>query len=227
MRFTRTFIPDDSIVDLIAENYNILPVLSRFAIPLGFQSRTIGQVCKQSDIDANLFLTVVNFILTGSIDYKMAGRVSPLSLVDFLKRSHDYFIDYKFPHIRTGLVGALDRERHSDINPSIMEFYDNFVEQVRQHFDYEEHTVFPYIRALMDGERSEYSIATFRRQHEEVGERLNELKNLILRFYSTDVPNRMYDALVDIYNCEEDLNVHADIENHILIPLISRLEDRL
>ncbi|MDE5786581.1 MAG: hypothetical protein K2H98_08630, partial [Duncaniella sp.] len=37
---------------------------------------------------------------------------------------------------------------------------------------------------------------------------------------------RMYDALVDIFNCEDDLESHADIENHILIPMIASMEKR-
>ena len=38
------------------------------------------------------------------------------------------------------------------------------------------------------------------------------------------MPNRMYDVLVDIYNAEEDLDTHKDIENHILIPLVTMIE---
>ena len=86
--------------------------------------------------------------------------------------------------------------------------------------------MFPYIEALTSGQSSEYNIDIFRRQHDEVGDRLAELKNIILRYYTTSMPYRMYDALVDIFNCEEDLESHADIENHILIPLIASMEQR-
>ena len=55
--------------------------------------------------------------------------------------------------------------------------------------------------------------------------KLAELKNIILRYYSTLMPYRMYDVLVDLYNCEEDLKQHAQIEDHILVPLIKRLEE--
>lgn len=37
----------------------------------------------------------------------------------------------------------------------------------------------------------------------------------------------MYDVLVDIYNCEEDLASHSDIENNLLIPMVSALEKKL
>lgn len=224
MKYYHSFTERDSLLELVSENYNIIPVLSRFSIPLGFGNRSIGKVCKSQGIDCELFLTIINFILTGSLEYSRIGMISPLSLVDFLKRSHEYFIDYKFPHIRANLVAALD-EHHSDVNPSIIAFYDNFVDNVLAHFRYEEDNLFPYIRGLVNGEVSDdYNISVFRRQHVEVSESLNELKNIILQFYNTDVPNRMYDVLVDIYNCEEDLDTHADIENHVLIPLITQLE---
>ncbi|MDE6756020.1 MAG: hemerythrin domain-containing protein, partial [Muribaculaceae bacterium] len=61
---------------------------------------------------------------------------------------------------------------------------------------------------------------------EEVVGALAELKNIILRYYRTTVPNLMYDVLVDIYNCEEDLISHSDIENNLLIPMVYDLEKK-
>ena len=73
-----------------------------------------------------------------------------------------------------------------------------------------------------------YNIGMFTRRHDhEVEGKLAELKNIILRYYSTSVPYRMYDVLVDLYNCEDDLKQHAQVEDNILVPLISELESRL
>ena len=113
---------------------------------------------------------------------------------------------------------------HSDINPAIISFFDSYVSQVKAHFDYEELNVWPYIRNLVSNTDSSYNIDIFRKHHDEIGEKLSDLKNIILRYYTTSMPNKMYDALVDIFNCEEDLNTHHAIENHILIPMISALE---
>ena len=114
----------------------------------------------------------------------------------------------------------------SDINPAIIMFFDEYIKEVKKHFEYEETKVFPYIRSLVNGEISSYNINIFRRRHDEIAEKLSELKNIILRFYPTSMPNKMYDVLVDLYNAEEDLDSHADIENLILIPLIASIENR-
>lgn len=225
MNNVRRYTPQDSLVDLINDNYSILPVLSRFSIPLGFENRRIADVCTDAGIDSEVFLFIVNFILSGKIDNSHMSTISPEAIVDFLHNSHDYYLSYKIPHIRQNLLNALD-EPHSDINPAIIRFFDDYIEQVKEHFRYEEKKVFPYVRNLMSGKPSRYNIGMFKKHHDDIDEKLSDLKNIILRYYTTSMPNKMYDVLVDIYNCEEDLKQHTEIENHILIPMISLVEQR-
>lgn len=223
-RITRAVVRQDTMVSLVNEDFNILPILSRFSIPLGFGSKTIDEVCDDAGIDTSTFLLIVNYILSGQLPEFDNTLDSAIGIVDFLHNSHDYFMGYKFPHIRSNLIAALD-DSHSDINPAIINFFDEYVAHAEKHFEYEEKYVWPYIRSLKTGESSpSYNIGIFLKNHEETGEKLSDLKNIILRYYTTAMPNKMYDVLVDIFNCEEDLNSHRDIENHILIPMISGIE---
>lgn len=214
---------DDVIIDIINDDYTILLLLSRFSIPLGLGNETLNDVCRRNDIDVKALLLVLNYIRTGIIDSSYISVVSPLEVVRFLKNSHDYFINYKFGHIRKNLIAALDLETNPT-NNLILKFFDSFVKKVEDHFRYEENTVFPYVESLVDGKKSAYTIEIFERHHEEVVDALAELKNIILRYYRTTAPNLMYDVLVDIYNCEEDLASHSDIENNLLIPMVYDLE---
>ena len=214
---------DDVIIDIINDDYTILPLLSRFSIPLGLGNETLNDVCRRNDIDVKALLLVLNYIRTGIIDSSYISVVSPLEVVKFLKNSHDYFINYKFGHIRKNLIAALDLETNPT-NNLILKFFDSFVKKVEDHFRYEENTVFPYVESLVDGKKSAYTIEIFERHHEELVDALAELKNIILRYYRTTAPNLMYDVLVDIYNCEEDLASHSDIENNLLIPMVYDLE---
>lgn len=222
--------PDFPMVGLVNEEFNILPILSRFSIPLGFGAKTIAEVCDEAGIDIGTFLLIVNFSLYGTIPSTDPSLRQAVGIVDFLHNSHEYFLGYKFPHIRANLVSSLDND-HSDINPAIIQFFDEYVEHVRNHFDYEEKNVWPYIRSLAlqeeKGSSTGYNIETFRANHEKTGEKLADLKNIILRYYTTSMPNRMYDALVDIYNCEADLNSHHDIENLILVPMVEAIERQI
>lgn len=219
----KIFTAKDSVIDLINEDYNILPILSRFSIPLGFGNKSINDVCNEASINTNIFLLVINFILSGKIDKTVLHSISPINIVEFLHNSHDYFLIYKFPHIRQNLLNALE-DNYSTVNPMIVRFFDEYVNQAKEHFAYEENTVFPYIKALLSGEKSAYNIGVFQRNHDKINEKLSDLKNVILKYYTTSIPNKMYDVLVDLYNCEQDIDSHSIIENEILIPMVANLE---
>ena len=229
MKLNRRFSGSHRMADLLNCDYNIIPILSRFGIPLGFGHQTISEVCTRMEINEEVFLLVVNFLLTGKIDSATFDRVTATQVVDFLHNSHEYFLNFKFPHIRKNLLEAFD-DSNPWINPAILSFFDNFIEKVKTHFANEERTVFPYVRRLDAGEldpSEDYSIDTFRRSHDdEIETSLNELKNIIMRFYVTDRPDLMYDVLVDLYNVEEDLEKHSSIENHILVPMVTAIENK-
>ena len=92
--------------------------------------------------------------------------------------------------------------------------------------DYEEQKVFPYVEALLGGQRPEgYSIDVFRRHHDQVETKLAELKRIIIRYYPSGSTNELNGVLFDIFTCERDLASHNDIEDRLFIPAIKRLEE--
>ena len=50
----------DKMSDLICENYNLLLVMSRFGLSLGFGDQTVQQVCERQGVHTGTFLAVVN-----------------------------------------------------------------------------------------------------------------------------------------------------------------------
>lgn len=219
-----TITSDDLMADVVNRNFNILPILSRLSIPLGFSHKTVREVCADAAIDTGVFLFIVNFLLYDDLSPIEPTIENAVGVTDFLQRSHDYFLNYKFPHIRTNLLDSFE-SCHADINPAIERFLDGYISQVWRHFSHENDVVFPYIKSLATDHPFDYSISIFRKAHEEINEKLSDLKNIILRYYTTSKPDRMYDVLVDIYNCEEDLDSHALIENQILIPMVEKIEN--
>ena len=52
---SKQFAAKDSVVDLIDYDYNVLTVLSRFSLPLGFGNKTIEELCEESGINTDSF----------------------------------------------------------------------------------------------------------------------------------------------------------------------------
>ena len=100
--------PDDKMILLIKDNYNILQTLSAFGISLGFGDKSVRDVCETQNVDTYTFLAVVNFAINGYRDYDDADRLSIPTLIKYLKASHEYFLDFQLQHwmSKTTLLGS-------------------------------------------------------------------------------------------------------------------------
>jgi response regulator containing a cheY-like receiver domain and an HTH DNA-binding domain len=209
--------------DLVCDRYPVLLIMSRFGIALGFGDKTIGEVCRENGVDTATFLTVVNMHPTED-QAPDPGAISVAALVSYLRNSHKYFLDFRLPVIRRKLIEAIDCSRN-DVAFAILRFFDEYVAEVHKHMDYEEEKVFPYVEALLAGDRPEgYSIDVFRRHHDQVEAKLAELKRIIIVYYPSGSTNELNSVLFDIFTCERDLASHNDIEDRLFIPAIKRLE---
>ncbi|MFI3321145.1 MAG: hemerythrin domain-containing protein [Rikenellaceae bacterium] len=219
------FFPTDAMFDLISANSSMLMVIGRFGISLGVGEDTIEQVCQKHGVDTYTFLAVVNLLIARDkvglkIDY---SKISLPILIKYLHKSHHYFIDYRLPTIRTKLIEALDSS--DDVSVVIISYFDSYFEEVSMHMNYEEEKLFPYISALIDGKGSDtFSIDIYSEHHDKVEEKLSELKNIIIRYYSVETTNALNSVLYDIFACEKGLALHGILEDYLLVPAIKEFE---
>lgn len=218
--------PSDKMSDLVCENYSTLLIMSRFGIALGFGDRTIEEVCKAADVDTATFLAVVNMMLDEEpLAENEYAEISVEAFMHYLHNSHDYYLDYRLPAIRAKLVAALDG---SDVAVVITRFFDEYATEVRKHMSYEEHTLLPYVRALLNGDKPvDYDINTFERQHDDVEEKMTDLKNILIKYYRADDHNELNVVLFDIFSIEKDLASHNFVENNLLVPIVKQLESQI
>ncbi len=95
---------------------------------------------------------------------------------------------------------------------------------------YEEKTVFPYVDSLLAQKPMEnYDIDTYSKHHVQTDVLLRELKSIIIKYLPSDGlhNNQLTAALYDIYNNEEWLSLHAEVEDHLFVPAIKYLEKKL
>lgn len=217
----------DKMISLIRDNYNLLQSLGSFGISLGFGDKTVKQVCDDQNVDTNTFLAVVNFTINGYREMDDVSRLSVPTLLQYLKASHDYFIGFQLPFIRKELVDALDE--NDNLARLILKLYDEYSRSVTQHMKYEEKTVFPYVESLIAGKpMANYAIDMYSKHHGQESSKLRELKSIIIKYFPGDsLRNKQLSAtLYDIYNNEEWLALHAEVEDKIFIPAIKYLEDK-
>lgn len=228
MKNQKMYEADDQMISIIKDNYNILQSLGSFGINLGFGDKTVQEVCDEQKVDSYTFLAVVNFTINGYRDPNDAERLSVATLLHYLQASHEYYLGFELPFIRKELQDALDAT--DNLARLILRLFDEYTHSIHNHMKYEEKTVFPYVEALMRGELpTNYDIDTFSRHHGQVDQKLRELKNIIIKYLPSNglSNNQLTATLYDIYNCEEWLQQHANVEEQIFIPAIRSAEMKL
>ena len=215
-------------ISLIKDNYNILQSLGSFGISLGFGDKTVSEVCEEQNVDTYTFLTVVNFTINGEHNVSDIESLSVPTLLKYLRASHAYYVDFQLPFIRKELVDALDEK--DNLGRLILKLYDDYAHAITVHMKNEEKQLFPYVDALLDGKVKEgYDIETYSKHHGQESNKLVELKSIIIKYLPHDSlsNNKLTDTLYDIYNNEEWLSNHSQVEDHLFVPAIRTLEKRL
>lgn len=199
--------------------------MGRFDISLGFGDKTVREVCRTHHVDEKTFLAVVNYV--AGRDYRFED-VSLSSLIRYLKQSHEYFLDFNLPNIRRKLIEAVDCSDGNDIAMLIIRFYDEYVQAVRKHMEYENETVFSYVEQLLQGHlKRNYTISEFASKHAPIGDKLKELKDVIIRCYPEKNNYLLNAALLEIISCEQDLTSHCQIEDKLFVPAVKLIEQQL
>ena len=216
--------------DVICDEPALLQMMSRFGIPLGVADKTVTQVCQEHHVDTATFLALANFMKQGARGAaEHLPQVSVAALTDYLRRAHTYFLDYQLPAVRRKLLEALDCSQTAEVSLLIIKFYDNYMGEVRKHMQHENRKVFGYVEGLLRGERTgNYSIADFARSHSSIDVKLQELKNIIIKYYApTEQAELLHSALYDIFTCEKDLRMHCQVEDDIFVPAVQILENQV
>lgn len=226
------FSKDHKIFRLIHHNYNLLPVLNRFGIKLGVKEKTVENVCLEKNINPNFFLAIVNtFNNEEYFPQEELLSFSPLEIIEYLKRTHRYYLNYVLPKLDFQLEQLIQsRTSENQGLQMVNQFYKKYKEELKEHIDHEEKTVFPYIEKMVINNKSEgnYTITSFEKEHTNVDEKLNDLKNLIIKYLTPDYnENLCNEFLITLFRFEKDIYDHARIEDVILLNQAETIEKKI
>lgn len=220
-----TYTRFDTLRDIIEDNNKLLVVLNRFDISLGFGDGTVEKVCTDNGVDADTFLAVINFISSKRWE---SYPVSLLSLIGYLRKSHSRFTDYTLPYIKKTLIDGIHETENPEIAIIILQFCDDYIEEVRKHMNHEDTVIFPYIENILNGIICDkFKISDFSLEHDHMTAKLNDLKELFIYKYKQKNNEIINAALIHLMLCEKDLIQHCEIENYLLFPQVEKLEYEL
>ena len=227
------------LADVINHDYNLIPVISRFGIMLGFGDGSIENICKEKDVNIDFFLTILNtFHDPQYLDRKYLKNFSATLLIEYLQKAHNYYLVNKIPEIECLIDDMANKlEVNKSSHQLLQKFFEEYKEEFIKHIEREEKRVYPYAinleKSVVKGNASptllsqirEYPINSYEAEHESVEEKLTDLKNIIIKYLpSSDKQQSRYKLLKELAVLEKDLHDHAQMENLILVPKVEVLE---
>ena len=233
---------DMKLADVIHHDYNLIPVISRFGIMLGVGDGSIENICNEKNINIDFFLTILNsFHDPQYLDKNYLQSFSAILLIDYLQKTHNYYLENKIPEIE-GLIKEMQSESEIDkVSYDLLQkFFEGYKNELVKHIEREENRVYPYVidleNAVLNNDISpsilsqikEYSITSYEAEHENVEEKLMDLKNIIIKYLPcSKYQQSRYRLLKELTVLEKDLNDHARIEDLILVPKVEILEKQV
>ena len=219
------------IFNTVFKNPQILMVIERFDVPMGFGEKTFKEMCSEQNIDEYLFLTIANLYCCKkdvSISPSDIEKINADQVLQFLKNSHTYFLDEKIPRLKALIDEKTEKSPNDKYSLIINKFINDYATEVYEHMHYEDAIVFPYVESLLHPKSQtlqKYNIEKFKKHHSNIEDKLTDLKNLLIKHIPTD-----YDSVVrrqmlfELHDLEHDISIHDFVENNLLIPFVERLE---
>ncbi len=224
-----TFSKDSKFAELMTDDRRLLQLLPRFGIRIGFGDRSVDQVCQMNQVNTDLFLMICEIYSDSGFkpEKHELQSIYMVDLLSYLKASHLYYLDDRFPHIEEHLNRIIDACGQK-YGPMLSHFYDEYKQEVIRHIQYyEEEVVFPYIEAMLNGKRTDsYKIDEFEHNHTNIQDTLDDMMNILLKYLPGDIlPKERMEISYDIMELSDDLSRHSLIEERILIPCVESLEN--
>lgn len=213
--------------DLVLGNSKLLLMFPRFGMDLGFGDHSIAEVCAMNNVSTPFFLMICNVYCND--DYTPSpediASVDLKALTNYLLESHKYYLNERLPHIEEHLDHII-KACIPKYGNMLRRFFDEYKNEVVDHFVYEEKNVFPYLQQLANQDvKTDYKIKVFHENHTNIEDKLSDLMNILVKYLPADVfPKERIEIALDINELSADLMSHALIEERVLIPFVESLE---
>lgn len=227
------------LADVIHHDHGLVAVINRFGIYLGFGDKKIDSICQENNVNTEFFLTILNTFHDPQYFPKKHLQSFPASLmIDYLAKTHRYYLEEKIPEIESLISELINKnQQHKGSFVLLKNFFSEYKQELTSHIQREEKRVYPYVvqleKAIENGhvpetlasQMAEYSITDYEAEHENVEEKLYDLKNIIIKYIPSSANEKMVNNILhEVFALENDLKDHARIEDMILVPKVEAME---
>lgn len=210
---------ETKLCDIINNEPSVIPLINRFGIKLGISDFSVAEVCEEHNLDSEFFLTILNtFINDGYFPEERFSAFRSVELIDYLKKTNDYYRYYQLPNIHRHFRLLLSQSGENNNNLHLMlRFFEEVEKDLLGRIDYDSDCWFP---AILEAEETGTAITELSQPEDAIEDKVSDLKNMFIKHLTGDYElNLCYGVIVAIITLEKDLRQNNRIRTRILSPL--------
>jgi regulator of cell morphogenesis and NO signaling len=231
---TSPFTRNTKMCTIVHTNYHLLSVINNFGVKLGFGDKTIESLCAQENIDIDCFLTVLNvYTFPEYIPEIVVSKSYIENLVSYYKNTHEYYLNAIIPTLKDLINQLTINQFQTTQSALIRRFHEEYVSEVEKYILFNDQFVFSYLQQLHNSEIKLTSklkkenvtlmVNDFKLKNTIIERKLFDLKNILLKYFSTPDDDLVIHILYLLFRFEMDFQDHSTLEQKVLIPILKEL----
>lgn len=218
--------------DIVSDNYHTAGVFKELGIDFCCGGgKPLIEVCEKKGLSLNEVVQKLNAIpWQGNENDHNYKEWDAVFLIDYIINTHHQFVRRKTEEISmyAAKVARVHGERHPE-NADILKCFTTLSNELIEHLEAEENTVFPLIKTLSEKQKSaepftedetnelKYQLSLMVDDHDGAGELMAKIRDLSHDFTPPEGACRTYEILYqNLAGFEADLHKHVHLENNIL-----------
>ena len=224
---------------IISYNRNIDHLFGRYNIGSD-STKNLDKICQDDEINIDLLLDLINcyddldFLKKTSFE-----EYSILDLIDYLEKSHQYYLLKRIPEIEQSLEKLTQQESFT-FNYVLLTFFKEYKKDIISHFKTEDEILFPFCKVLhnylqnnsqedlifiLENQKKAFSIM---RDHQQNKDGIDDLQNVLLKYSPNNKKLSYFEIFLNQMSVfQHDLKIHAEIEENILVKKTTKLLNSL
>jgi regulator of cell morphogenesis and NO signaling len=230
---------NDRFSEIISQNKFLSSVFDRFGVDERDYHKTIEEVGFEIKTDPDFMVEIIKaFDQDNKPDQKILMKFPIETILDYLKKTHRYYLDKKIPEIEISLHDIIRRYHHgNNLLYALGNIFISYKRKLAEHIKSEEEELFPYIEFLIAQLRGDFNykaskkilsgftIQHFEESHTNVEEDIEKTRDTIMRYSPEQTFAMSYRIFLNqLALFERDLHRHSIIEDEVLVPKAQRLE---
>ena len=211
---------------------NIVHLFSRFNIGPD-STQKLNKICEKDEININLLVDLINcYNDLSCLEKTKFEDYSIIDLIDYLERSHLYYLEKKIPEIEQSLL-KLGLQESFSLNYIFIKFFEEYKKDIVSHFKTEDEVLFPFCKVLdryikfnsqedliyiLENKETVYHLMN---QHKKNNDDVDDLQKLLIKYSPKSNKLSYFEIFLNQMSLfQKDLKIHAKIEENVLMEKI-------